>query len=90
MADRVATGLDRLVERHPGTTVVVACHGGVIVHTMIHWLGIDEDDGRERAWFSPENASITEWRFGAEPLRDRSISLGAGPLQRPRPPRGLF
>ena len=74
MADRVATGIDRLVERHAGTTVVVACHGGVIVHSMIRWLGIGEDDGRERAWFSPENASITEWRHGPNPYRDRSIS----------------
>jgi broad specificity phosphatase PhoE len=74
MADRVATGIDRLVERHAGTTVVIACHGGVIVHSMIRWLGIGEDDGRERAWFSPENASITEWRHGANPYRDRSIS----------------
>ena len=48
MADRVATGIDRLVERHPGTTVVVACHGGVIVHSMIRWLGVGEDDGRVR------------------------------------------
>jgi broad specificity phosphatase PhoE len=74
MADRVATGIDRLVERHAGTTVVVACHGGVIVHSMIRWLAIGEDDERERAWFSPGNASITEWRHGANPYRDRSIS----------------
>jgi broad specificity phosphatase PhoE len=52
---------------------VVACHGGVIVHTMLRWLAIG-GDGRERAWFSPENASITEWRYGPDPYRDRSIA----------------
>jgi hypothetical protein len=40
---------------------------------MLRWLAIGED-GRERAWFSPGNASIPEWRYGADPYRDRSIS----------------
>jgi probable phosphoglycerate mutase len=74
MADRVASGIDRLVERHAGGTVVVASHGGVIVQSMLRWLAMDEEPRRERAWFSPENASITEWRHGANPYRDRSIS----------------
>ena len=33
--------LESLVERHPGETVVVACHGGVVVHSMLHYLGLD-------------------------------------------------
>lgn len=74
MAERVAAGIDRLVERHAGGTVVVACHGGVIVQTMIRWLALDPGAKRKRAWFSPENASITEWRYGPSPYRDRSIS----------------
>ncbi len=69
MADRVAGGIDGLVERHGGSTVVVACHGGVIVHSMIRWLALSRDPDVQRAWFSPENASITEWRHGASPYR---------------------
>lgn len=71
MAERVARGIDRLVERHAGGTVVVACHGGVIVQSMIRWLGIDPSLD-QRAWFSPQNASITEWRFGASPFGRRT------------------
>ena len=71
MAARVRAGLDRLVERHTGGTVVVACHGGVIVQSMIRWLAIDPLGDEERAWFSPENASITEWRYGKNPYGRR-------------------
>lgn len=68
MAARVARGLDALVERHPGETVVVACHGGVVVHSMLRWLAIDHRfDNGDRAWFTPENTSITEWCYGAPP-----------------------
>ncbi|HEX6420431.1 MAG TPA: histidine phosphatase family protein [Acidimicrobiales bacterium] len=74
MAARVAAALDRLVERHPGGTVVVACHGGTIVQSMIRWLAIDPLAPGERAWFSPENASITEWRRAANPYGTRTGS----------------
>ena len=66
----------------------MACHGGVIVQTMIRWLLIDPMATGERAWFSPENSSITEWRFGPNPYGNRTGRVGAGPLQRPRPPGG--
>jgi probable phosphoglycerate mutase len=71
MADRVAAGIDRLVDRHPSATVVVATHGGVIVQSMIRWLALDLT--ADRAWFSPENASVTEWRRGPNPFRTPSI-----------------
>jgi probable phosphoglycerate mutase len=74
MADRVSAGIDQLIERHAGATVVVACHGGVIVHSMIRWLALDPDADGERAWFSPENASITEWRYGTSPYRPPASS----------------
>jgi probable phosphoglycerate mutase len=73
MATRVAGGLDRLVDRHPGRTIVVACHGGVIVQAMIRWLAIDPASDDERAWFNPENASITEWRRGSNPYRRTTL-----------------
>ena len=65
MAARVARGLDTIVERHPGELVVVACHGGVIVHSMFRWLALPPN-GTGRAWLNPVNTSLTEWRFGVE------------------------
>ena len=62
MQARVSRGLDGIVERHRGESVVVACHGGVILHSMVRWLGL-EPAGRDRAWLNPLNASITEWRI---------------------------
>src|SRR5690349_8355157 len=58
MARRVARALDTVLARHPGETVDVACHGGVIVHSMFRWLGLSlTPDGEvPRAWISPANA----------------------------------
>ena len=72
MAARVTAGLDRLVDEHAGGTVVIACHGGVIVQAMIRWLAIDPLAGGERAWFSSENTSITEWRRASNPYGGRN------------------
>lgn len=74
MAARVARGLDALVERHPGSTVVVACHGGVVVQSMLRWLHLDPA-GAHRAWMSPENASLTEWRFAANPFSKSTLPI---------------
>lgn len=65
MAIRVGRGLDTIIERHSGELVVVACHGGVIVHSMFRWLGLSPN-GTGRAWLNPVNTSLTEWRFGVE------------------------
>lgn len=70
MQARVHRALDNYIERHTGQTILIACHGGVIVHTAWRLLGIDGwksgPDGH-RAWFNPANASITEWEFGSLP-----------------------
>jgi broad specificity phosphatase PhoE len=66
MRRRVAAGLDGLVDRHRGETVVVACHGGVIVHSMVRWLGIRPDAAGGRAWLNPTNSGLTEWRFTSD------------------------
>jgi probable phosphoglycerate mutase len=70
MAVRVQAALDALVERHAGETVVVVCHGGVIMQTIERWLGVEPvpADG-SRGWLHAENTSITEWRFGRVPWR---------------------
>jgi probable phosphoglycerate mutase len=69
MAARVARGLDVVVARYPGETVVVACHGGVVVHSMVRWFGLGLDGAADRAWMNPVNTSLTEWRFGPNPFR---------------------
>jgi 2,3-bisphosphoglycerate-dependent phosphoglycerate mutase len=74
MAQRVARGLDTLVERHAGSTVVVATHGGVVVHSMMRWLALDWAGG-ERAWLNPANASLTEWRFAANPFFKATLPI---------------
>lgn len=66
MSERVARRLDALVERHPGETVVVACHGGVVIHSMFRWLELDPDGSGTRAWMNPVNSSLTEWRVGRD------------------------
>ena len=66
MGARVAGRLDRLAAEHPGETVVVACHGGVVVHSMLRWLDLN-DTGRGRAWMDPANSSVTEWRLAENP-----------------------
>jgi probable phosphoglycerate mutase len=64
MSQRVARALDMVSERHRGDTVVVVCHGGVIVHSMIRWLGVTPTAGPGgRARLEPINTSITEWRL---------------------------
>lgn len=67
MGERVSGALTSIVDRHPGETVVVACHGGVVVHAMLHFLGLDTRSGAGRAWIAPDNTSLTEWRFAPNP-----------------------
>jgi broad specificity phosphatase PhoE len=40
MAARVGGVLDHVAAERPGRTVVVACHGGVVVQPMIERLGL--------------------------------------------------
>ncbi len=75
MRARVAHRLDRLAERHRGETVVVVCHGGVVVHSMLRWLDIEPFGGRTRAWLDPVNSSLTEWRFAQHPQWRAEVEL---------------
>jgi probable phosphoglycerate mutase len=75
MRERVGRGLDRLVQRHPGSTVVVECHGGVFVNSMFRWLDLDGSNTSARAWISPDNASVTEWRFATNPFFKDTLPL---------------
>jgi probable phosphoglycerate mutase len=75
MSNRVGRALESLVERHPGETVVVACHGGVVVHSMLRYLGLDPLEGGARAWMAPDNASLTEWRFASNPYEKSTLPV---------------
>src|SRR5262249_54012882 len=74
MGERVARGLDTIVDRHPGETVVVACHGGVVLHSMFRWLSL-ERGGANRAWLNPVNSSLTEWYFQPNPFMKATLPL---------------
>jgi len=55
---RVMTTVHRLASDHPGQTLAVVCHGGVINAVLAEILGI------ERSTFTPiENTSVTVVRF---------------------------
>jgi probable phosphoglycerate mutase len=75
MAERVARGLDRLIEVHAGSTVLVACHGGVVVQSMFRWLSLDPSGSGTRAWINPTNASMTEWHVAANPFMKDTFPL---------------
>jgi broad specificity phosphatase PhoE len=75
MGDRVARALESLVDRHPGETVVVACHGGVVVHAMLHYMGLGTRSGDGRAWIAPDNSSLTEWRFAPNPYEKSTLPV---------------
>ena len=75
MGERVARALDTTLEQHPGETVVIACHGGVIVHAMQRWLALDAPMRAAGAWFAPANSSLTEWRRAPNPFRAGTPAL---------------
>jgi broad specificity phosphatase PhoE len=75
MGERVSTAIQSIVERHPGETVVVACHGGVVVHSMLHFLSLDAVSTDSRAWISPDNTSLTEWRFAVNPYMKGTLPV---------------
>ena len=75
MGARVERALAMVLARHPGETVVVACHGGVVVHSMLHYLSLDEGTNASRAWISPENTSLTEWRYASNPYQKGTLPV---------------
>jgi broad specificity phosphatase PhoE len=75
MGERVSRALESLVARHPGEMVVVACHGGVVVHAMLHYFGLDLAGGGSRAWIAPDNTSLTEFRFAPNPYEKSTLPV---------------
>jgi len=57
--DRASDAVERVASVHPGETVVIACHAGVVEATMLKFL--PSVTGRLKLRTS--NTSITEWEF---------------------------
>ena len=60
--DRCVSAFTRLARLHPGRTVVVVCHGGVLAHLYQHATAAPIDTPRK---FSVHNASINRFRYAA-------------------------
>lgn len=56
---RVGYSIEGIMAAHPGETVIVACHGGVINVVVAQILGLDID-----FVFRPAHASVHRFRFG--------------------------
>lgn len=57
---RVGRALTRLATEHEGRSVVVACHGGVVMGSVISFLGLPSQR-QASADLVVTNTSITEW-----------------------------
>jgi probable phosphoglycerate mutase len=75
MRTRIIGRLDRLAREHEGETVVVACHGGVVLHSIFEWLKIEPAGDSGRAWLDPVNSSLTEWRMVENPFWDKGLPV---------------
>jgi broad specificity phosphatase PhoE len=58
---RVGEAIDEMVAAHPGDTIVVACHGGVISAYFARLLGVEED-----MFFRAAHASVHRVTFLGE------------------------
>lgn len=57
---RAAAAVEIVAARHPGETIVVACHGGVIEATFLKFLPMRQDVAR--LGLRTEHASLTVWQ----------------------------
>ena len=73
MAARVGGAIDRAVAEHAGRTVVVACHGGIVAHAIVRFLGLDVGSP-QRAWASARVTSLTELRWSPMDVGYRTLS----------------
>jgi probable phosphoglycerate mutase len=58
---RASAALERIILRHPGQSIVVVSHGGVIEVSFMHLLELGPQM-RSRACFHVANTAITHWR----------------------------
>jgi broad specificity phosphatase PhoE len=55
-SQRVERAVQSLVNRHPGQTILIVSHGGLIGNLLTRWLGDSPEDWRR---WDPPNCSIT-------------------------------
>ena len=80
--DRVVAAVERLVQAHPGGTIALVCHGGVVNAYLAHVLGLAEP-----MFFEPAYASISRVmaaRSGQRQLRSINESAHVRELLPPR------
>lgn len=65
---RVGRALHRVATDHAGSTVVVACHGGVVDGSLICFLGLPLQRAGDLD-LRTSNAAVTEWVVEADPGR---------------------
>lgn len=58
---RAGAAIVRIVARHPNSTVVLVCHGGVLEASFFLALGLGPTS--KHTAFAPLNTSITHWRY---------------------------
>jgi broad specificity phosphatase PhoE len=69
LLERATNALDRVIEKHRGGTVMVACHGGIVRASLFHFFDLPLDSGEIS---EVTNSSVTEWRFPDEDAYDGS------------------
>ncbi len=63
---RVGRALHRVAVDHAGTTVVVACHGGIVDGSMVCFLGLAVQRAADLD-LRTANAAVTEWSVEVDP-----------------------
>jgi probable phosphoglycerate mutase len=59
---RASAALEQIVQRHPGQTIVVVTHGGVIEVSFLYMLRLPPQ-ARMYASFHVSNTALTHWRY---------------------------
>jgi probable phosphoglycerate mutase len=57
--DRAESALYDVMARHPSQLVVVAAHGGIVMASLVRFLGLADNGAALRV--HPDNSSMTEW-----------------------------
>jgi len=90
---RAGRALSRVAGRFVGTTVVVACHGGIIEQSMLNGLHLPAQRPPGRRLETAPNTSLTEWLVDLVPGRAQHWRLvrfaDAAHLRADGEPRGL-
>lgn len=84
---RVMTALDQLVAQHPGDTIAVICHGGVINLFLAVVLGLD---GERTGFFYPNYTSIHRVAASRSGVRSVITINETSHLRNSGLPMGLF